>query len=316
MLNSSVSSGNSGKSKALAIFLLLLSIVIVYCSQFYLLNKLPTSFKTNIQLTTLLSNYSTYTKTIPRVDHEKSTKTQEYNKISNVYESGVWLINLDVLQRSVILTEREKRTLYFESLVHFKRPLTDYTQFSKCVFKMGQSPERLIKKPQQVVHIEDYGGYAIFSVKCVLTVKEYLDNRRSQIFLAIVDQDKFNESTTFYHKPRFFNFSKPYLNALVNCVNALRNTDKLYHQIDSWIKINKAIGVDRIKLCAIDYDSKEINKLKETYLDYLDVFEYEISTVKICAYLGLTRNWIECPDYYKGFFSQMSLHEKVCANDW
>ncbi len=150
----------------------------------------------------------------------------------------------------------------------------------------------------------------------------------SKIYLGIIDARDFpaafeskNYNGIFFHEPRFIQErSSPKIKTTINCVHTVRgvNSDMAKH-IDSWIRINRAIGVGKISFCLMDHGNEHMNKLKEQHGSYVEIVDFETNMDRVCTKLKLngTEREIKCKQsYFTDVFRDHSILEKVCDDDW
>jgi hypothetical protein len=133
------------------------------------------------------------------------------------------------------------------------------------------------------------------------------------------DDNSIQNHVIYFHAPgKILDQTKLKLKSSINCVHTLRVKDhKTFANIGYWIKINRAMGVARLKLCAIDYENSFLTQIKNKYEHFIEVLNYEKNITKICMNLRV-ENVKECEKSYGKYFlldKYPGLHEKMCSNE-
>lgn len=247
---------------------------------------------------------------------------------AKLFASNEWMVNKNVLQYSAIMSVVQNR-IEIESLVHFndwKNRRQDNN--GRCVIKLAnnsllQAEFTLVQLIEHhLTHFSDNFTAIFFlhKVKCFIK----LDNQPEmlQIGVAVIHlADYLNISlVSNFQKPVQIERPAKKRKSIVNCVQPLRKVDQvLYNNTLIWLKINKAIGVDKVRLCAIEHQNELVKKLKLHMNEFVEIVKYDTDIEQICEASYHSLDHIKtCVDSYKYLFHEnnFGMHEKICANDW
>jgi hypothetical protein len=219
-----------------------------------------------------------------------------------------------MLQYSSVLSWNEAYIIAeIESLVFFKDGQFQLPSIS-CLIKLNETI--LNATAAEIIEMEDNGS-DLFKVKSSISVPNSLLTNFIESEVSFIDssKDKRKSHLINFQKASFINRSIPKKNAIMNCVHTLRNVNsKTYRDITIWIQINRAIGVDKIRLCAVDYADKLVRQLKTNFPGYVEIVRHETQIDQVCQ----RTNRSACIKNFHDIFNmqrRLNLHEKICTID-
>ena len=237
----------------------------------------------------------------------KNYKAKNFN--FNEMDTNNWIFNFNVTQYTTVITKFSDELIFSESLIFLDHILNnmDYINENlKCLLRIGdvfyvQTPYEILLVP--IMKIPEWPKQA-YKVKC--QIKSYELNlfkksnilENEQIKIAIIDFKYFDYHVDLFaglnekyliqlHKPNIFYINKPKKKAIAHCVHTVRNLndEKRLKHFFEWIKIQKSIGIDKIKIYLMtDLDQDPIeNKIRDEFNDgYLEIIKYRTSLYNLC----------------------------------
>jgi hypothetical protein len=228
----------------------------------------------------------------------------------NELDSNNWIFNFNVTQYSTIITKSSDELIFSESLIFLDHILNnmDYLNNNlKCLIKINEvffvlNPYEILLVP--IMKIPNWPKQ-MYKVKCEIRSYQLKYLKRSdssleneQIKLAIIDFKYFEYLTNLYaklkenyliqlHKPNQFYMNKPKKKAIAHCVHTVRNLndEKRLKYFFEWVKIQKTIGIDKIKIYLMtDLEQDPIeNKIREEFNDgFINIIKYRTSLYNLC----------------------------------
>lgn len=209
-------------------------------------------------------------------------KNATFRKQVVVKRSNRWILNGDIAQYSTIAQNRSGKRIVLEALVFFLAKPHSLLEYRRCLVKIKQNDFRLII-PSEILLLEESNGDSLYKIKCVLASSLFVGNN---ISVAVVDiREILDSPIIFLQKPNGIIKQRVKKQAIINCVHTLRNVDQTrYLNIKSWLEINKAIGVSKVRMCFVDSDSNIfIKNLQIEYSNYVKIVYHGLNSTNICV---------------------------------
>jgi hypothetical protein len=252
----------------------------------------------------------------------QNTIEQTYTVVA--FESSSWIFNKNVLQYSTIMTVNYKQRIEIESIIMFNKTREKMIKSLKCFFLIGENII-ILQKATELVKIDAFSRnkYILFKVKCSLEPDKHVGLLDS-LYVGVIDlndlssSDSIQNATIFVHKPKIFDRLIPKQKKIVNCVHTVYDlSEKRYLKIRNWIQMNKAFGVERIKLCALDFNSPYLMRLKSEFSSLIEINKYQLNLRFICSIMEIF-GVVDCFESYFFYFNaaaNFNFHEKICTNE-
>jgi hypothetical protein len=283
----------------------------------------------------------------PHGVEQQTNQKANLSKQQMVFEWNTWLWNENTVQQSSISSvEPSTGRLEFESIVFFTdKNEANRTHFTKCLVLINN--KRLLVLQVNELFAMDVTVVTLYKAVCSLDHNNNKNNDVDLFSIAVVDLRDYPqlangttyETTTttnlFFHKPRFIARRRAKIRSTVNCVHYLRRVDsRLRDNMDTWIRLNKALGVGKISLCYVelvgegegDADFENVRKLQAEHGSFIEVVRLEASVHRVCARLGLLHLLLSnetntttssSPVCNRTFFDSVwAMQEKICDDQW
>jgi hypothetical protein len=240
------------------------------------------------------------------------------------FSKNSWCFNQELIQySSVVSFDPKTELLLVETLVYFvyQKSKQHLEKSAKCLIVIDQETVVMLKQIEVVLMDEYAGNSQLFKVKCVVGKDKHAE-KFDKIFVGIIEDEsplekiKPNGRTFYVNKPSFFDLSVPKKKAIVNCVHTLRSlTSEFFAQMKTWLKINKALGYSKVKLCAVDYNTSYMSEVRREFGDFVEINNFELNLSAVCSNYKNAKAYV-CESGNTPYFGGASnFHEKVCTNE-
>lgn len=259
----------------------------------------------------------------------------------NNFPTKEWIVNGIVTQYSSLISLNESNHLEIESLVFVNINRKDENLLNEtlqCLIKKDDVYMVLNQTELHGIRImpTKYGLRRLWRVRCVLNETEHNFNLEN-FYVSIIDSrdhpklvEKFN--LFLFHKPEFFSRIVPKIKSVANCVHMINNLDE--HKLQkllNWIKIQKEIGLHKIKLYFHLVPREIIDKVLKQNENFIEIVNHKTNFSDVCKWQikkleenpnseDYNRTYKYCAESFKKFFDLQDLyvknsHERVCSND-
>ena len=269
---------------------------------------------------------------------------EEAKPIFTIFDPNTWVFNQNVSQYSTKIIYTRDNKLFIEALT-----LLSYQDENmikeriKCILLINQhlvgilDIEEMLGKPT-------FGDRSIWKLRCELSpIDEYLPNVK-KIRVAITDFQEFkelNSSAKFISKEKLLTFQWANVydervakkKSVAHCVHTVYVLhERKVNQLKNWLKIQKSIGIDRVKFYFTSVDNSTKMELMQEFGNYIDIVDYRLDFEFICKYpLSLIRLsdvdeetlvylYNNCVNFFTEYFDGSEFHllnanEVICTND-
>ena len=275
-------------------------------------------------------------------DYQFFIEPEEVKPIFTIFDPNTWIFNQNVSQYSTKIIYTRDNKLFIEALT-----LLSYQDENmikervKCILLINQQLVGILDI-EETLGRPTFGDRSIWKLRCELSL-EYLPNVK-KIRVAITDIQEFNKlnnSAKFISKEKLLSFqwAKVYdervakKKTVAHCVHTVRRLNKRKtNQLKNWLKIQKNIGIDRVKFYFTSVENSTTMELMQEFGDYIDIVDYRLDFEFICKYpLLLNRSsdvdketlaylYNNCLRFYNDYFNGSRFHllnanEVICTND-
>lgn len=277
-------------------------------------------------------------------------KTEVISNIT-VFDPNTWIFNQKVAQYSTKIIRTKDNKLYVEALTLFSYINEDHELIKekiKCIVYIDHRISAVldinetIKRPTFTTNYKTFRS--IWKVRCQLSpINQYLLNL-NRIRVAITDIQEYKELNSSgiytnkenllsFHWVNFYDERIAKKKAVAHCVHMVYELkNRKLNQLKNWLKIQKSIGIDRIKFYFASVEDSIKTELKQEFGNYIDIIDYKLDFDVICKYpllLNLTSKvdnitikylYENCVDFYYRYFDgskfyMFNANEVLCTND-
>ena len=281
---------------------------------------------------------------------ESEEVTSRINKFNvSIFDPNTWVFNQNVAQYSTKIIYTRNNNLYIEALT-----LVSYEDENEINNTIKERVKCIVLINQNVLSIFDiedllgrptFGQRSIWKVRCKLSpIDEYI-SKVETMRIAITDIQEFNrlnssaefinrEKLLSYHWANVYDERIAKKKSVAQCVHTVRGLNKRKtNQLKNWLKIQKSIGIDRVKFYFTSVEDSTKMELIQEFRDYIDIVDYRLDFEFICKYpLLLNRSsynidnvtlaylYNNCLKFFNEYFDGSEFHllnanEVICTND-
>lgn len=276
------------------------------------------------------------------------SSTTEYIIITNNQESfpvfgpNTWLFNQRTAQYStkIFLTQND---LTIEALAFFNydsEQRINIFERIKCVLLIRGREKAHVYELTSVVGLEtriyDQNGLKrkLWKIKCEGIQENIHLSDFKNIQIAITDfneyltqRSQFSNYLLSFQTPNFYDIKKSRKKAVGHCVHTVSDLNpKRLRRMQDWLRIQKLIGIDKVRLYMTDTNEQNELALKEEFKEFVEIVDYRLDFEIICKFAIKMREKSEylfknCLDFHKVFFNHTKdygvyeSHGKVATND-
>ena len=223
--------------------------------------------------------------------------TYHRRKFDFVLSSNEWIFNCNISQYSSIVHEslidnNRSKLFTFESTIFSDLPahLLNNNQLKKnliCVILTDRNETVYTNLSNflsiSLMPISIWKKSQFYRVECELNVN--LNANISVFKMAVVDNRYLVDTIEMLHMqtPIYVNTSIPKAKSVASCVHMLRNiTEKRVDYILDWIKIQKNIGVAKIRIYLMEKNELLLRKIGMSYKSLVDIINYKTEMSELC----------------------------------
>ena len=266
-----------------------------------------------------------------------------------IFNPNTWIFNQNVSQYSTKIIYTRNNKLFIEALTLFlyqEENKINYTikERVKCIVILNQKILSIFAIKETLAR-PTFGQRSIWKVRCELAPKDYYLSIIKKIRIAITDIQEFNklnnsdkfinkEMLLSFHIANFYDERVAKKKSVAHCVHTVRGLHKRKtNQLKNWLKIQKNIGIDRVKFYFTSVESSTKMELMQEFVGYIEIVDYRLDFDFICKYsLFLRRSsfnidtkaivylYNNCLNFYRRYFDGtkfdiLNANEIICTND-
>jgi hypothetical protein len=235
----------------------------------------------------------------------RDDKTNE--NFTKIYPNGFWIVNYNVAQYSSYVIANRDKQIRIESLIllsyHNENRLRILKDVRCTYMKRGVNRVYIVNVDRvvDIVSKDDTGTKVLWKIECYL--KE-VDLANDSLYVAIVDFRDFDIGSRFsnfqpdsgmlpaeyiqFQESDKINQSAPKKQGVAHCVHMvyLNDTNSLDTNITiNWLKLQRHIGIDTVRMYAFKINSKIIDHIKSNFDDkFLTFIKYPTEFHDICKW--------------------------------
>lgn len=292
----------------------------------------------------LISSFLTFVVIYAIYKYQKYTDLKN-NRIGTYDENNFpinnWLVNGIVTQYSSIISLTKYKNLVIETLALIDIEMEEEESLEKnlkCLVKLDNSINILDNDKLIKIRLDrtKYNVSKMWKVRCVLNETSH-NYKFENLFVSVIDIRNFANiynkvHLILFHKPEFFNRLYAKKKSIANCVHMVNNLDQhKLQKLNNWLKIQKEIGFNKIKLYFHLVPKNITEKLLNDHKDFIQIVEHKTNFSHVCQWhfrkykeqpwsRDYNETYAYCRKSFRKYFEVddyfiKNTHERVCTND-